>query len=246
MSPLLLLLTLAVYGVAGYLFWRERSVCYLLTLIGGHLAMLLMPLWERAYQLAPADGAGLVLADGVAIAWPVLIYGGVLLVLPALLFYYGLRHRWWPRHYAVLWTGYAVAVLYFAVVDAGLERGNQGLIGLSHLAAAAIVPPTLTQAMLLAGVSLFVLYAMISTRHYGLQMALVPLLLAAIVGSLLFLGILGGPLWVAGLLAQQGVLDERGWLISLATLISLLLVLWGVHLLAAGLHSGRRQHLVWR
>jgi hypothetical protein len=70
--------------------------------------------------------------------------------------------------------------------------------------------------------------------------AVVPLLLSGAVSALLFLGIFASPLWVAGLLEQSGLIVIGGALVSLG------LVFWGVHLLASGLHAGRRQQFVWR
>ncbi len=240
MSPLLLLFTLAVYGLTGYLVWRERSYCYALALFAGHLAMLLTPLWQRAYAVTPLMEGGLSLFGRYNVPWALLLGGGAIMALPAIAFYYGLRHRWWPRHYAIIWAGYAVFVVYFALIEAILERAGTSLFTSTLLLADTIVPASLAQALLLGGVSLGILYTMVSTRHYALEVALLPLLFSGIAASILFLGIFASPLWVAGLLNQQG------WIITIAALVSLALVLWGVHLLANGLHSGRFQQLIWR
>jgi hypothetical protein len=240
MSPLLVLLTLLVYALAGYLLWRERTLCYLLALLGGHFAMLLTPIWQRAYAISPAITGGLSLPGGYEVPWPLFLGGGALVALPALAFYFGLRHRWWPRHYAVIWAAYAVFLVYFALIEALLERAGSPFFTDTLLVRDTIVPASLVQAALLAGVSLFILYTMVSTRHYALQVSIVPLLLSGIVGSLLFLGILAAPLWVAGLLDQSGVI------MTVAAIVTLALIAWGVHLLANGLHAGRQQQLVWR
>lgn len=240
MSSLLVLIVLIIYVLAAVLLWRERSLRYLVMLVAGHVTMLLMPLWQRLYQIDATQGAQLPSFAPFEIGWPVIIGGGVLVALPALVFYYGLRHRWWPRHYAAIWMGYASFVAYFIIIERLMAQIGTSLIAESLVVADARVPGPIVQAVLVAGVSLGMLYALVSTRHYGLNVAIVPLLLSGIVASLLFLGIFASPLWVAGLLGQSGVLATGG------ALVSLLLVLWGVHLLASGLHAGRGQQFVWR
>lgn len=240
MSPLLVLLVLVIYVLAVVLLWRERSLRYLLMLLAGHLAMLLTPLWQRLYEIDPAQGVRLPSLAGVEFSWPIIIGGGPLLALPTLVFYYGLRHRWWPRHYAAIWMGFATFIAYFIIVERLLESSGTVLVAQSLIIADTPIPGALIQAVLLAGVSLGMLYVLVSTRHYGLDVAILALLLSGIVASLLFLGIFASPLWVAGLLGQDGLFATG------AALVSLLLVLWGVHLLASGLHAGRSQQLLWR
>jgi hypothetical protein len=240
MSPLLLIITALVYIVALVLLWRERSLRYLLMLLAGHLTMLLTPIWQRLYAIETVDGASLAQFGRFDLPWSVIVGGGVLLALPPLLFYYGLRHRWWPRHYAAIWTGYLVFVIYFLVAERLLASAGVQLFNDALIVGNTSIPAAIVQAVLVAGVSLGMLYALVSTRHYALEVALLPLLLSGIVASLLFLGIFASPLWVAGLLGQSGLLVASG------ALVSLLLVLWGVHLLASGLHAGRRQQLLWR
>ncbi len=237
---LLVLVTIFIYAAAIALLWRERSLRYLLLLFAGHLAMVLTPAWQRVYQITPADGSGFTLFGRFEVSWTLFINGGPLLVLPALTFYYGLRHKLWPRHYAAIWLAYAVFVIYFLLVESLLERSGAGLFSDALLVDDTILPAEVVQAVLLSGVSLGMLYTLVSTRHYALQVALVPLLLSGVVASLLFLGIFASPLWVSALLGQDGLL------VTIAGLVSLALVLWGVHLLASGLHANRRQQLLWR
>lgn len=240
MSPLLVVGSVLIYAVAIILLWRERSLRYVLMLLAGHLALLLLPLWQLLYQVMPTPAAGLNLLNRYTIPWSVLLGGGPALALPSIIFYYGLRHRWWPRHYAIIWLYYALCVIYFLVLETFLERSGAFLFSSTLIVGNRLIRAELIQAVLLGGVSLGMSYAVISTRHYALQVALVPLLLGGIVAALLFLGIFASPLWVAGLLQQGGLIVTVGALVSLG------LVLWGVHLLASGLHAGRRQRFVWR
>jgi hypothetical protein len=239
MSPLLVLITILIYAVAIVLLVRERSLRYLLMLAAGHITMLLTPIWQVLYGIEPVGG-GLSLPGGFEVPWALLIGGGPLLALPPLLLYYGLRHGWWPRHYAAIWLSYAVFLIYFLLLEAILERSGTGLFSSAVIVEDTFVPAQLVQAILLAGVSLGMAYALVSTRHYALEVAFAPLVLSGMVSAALFLGILASPLWVSGLL------DQRGLIVTSGALVSLLLVLWGVHLLASGLHAGRRQQFVWR
>lgn len=240
MSPLLVVVTLGVYALAIALLWLDRSLRYLLTVLAGHLAMLLVPLWERLYGVDPTAGPQIPILGSIELSWPVVIGGGAVLALPVIVFFAGIRHKLWPRHYAAIWLGYGVFVLYFLLVDWLLERSGASLLTPAALVAGTPVPPVLVQAVLVAGASLGMLYALISTRHYSLSVALLLILLSGLVASLVFLGIFASPLWAAGFLGQSSTVVAAG------ALVSLLLVLWGVHLLAAGLHSARRQQLVWR
>lgn len=240
MSALLLIVTVLVYVAALVLLWRERSLRYLLMLLAGHLAMLLTPIWQRIYAITTVGGMSLAQLGGLELSPSVIIGGGTLLALPPLVFYYGLRHRWWSRHYASIWIGYVVFAIYFLVSEQLLASSGIQLFSDALIVADTTIPPSIVQAVLVAGVSLGMLYALVSTRHYAIEVALLPLLLSGIVASFLFLGIFASPLWVAGLLSQSGLLVTSGALVSLA------LVLWGVHLLASGLHAGRRQQLLWR
>jgi hypothetical protein len=237
---LLVLVSLLVYVAALALLWRERSLRYLLLLFAGHIAMLLTPLWQRVYQITPVAESGLRLFGRFAVPWSLLLVGGSLLAAPPLLFYYGLRHKWWPRHYFAIWLGYAIFIIYFLLIESLLARSNTQLFSDTLLVRETVFPAQVVQAVLLSGVSLGMLYTLVSTRHYALEVAVVPLLLCGVAAALLFFGIFASPLWVSSLLGQSGTLVTVGALVSFG------LVLWGVHLLASGLHVNRGQQLLWR
>lgn len=240
MTVSLMLTTIVSYLLALLLLWRDGSLRYLLILFAGHVLMLLVPLWQQVYQVTPIEGPGPLLLGRFTIPWSLLIGGGPVVALPSLIFYYGLRHRWWSRHYAAIWASYIAFVMYFLFVEAVLVRNGALLFAGGVLLGETSVPAEIIQAVLLGGVSLGMAYTLVSTRHYALQVALVPLLLSGVVAALLFLGIFASPLWVTGLLEQEG------WIVIGGALVSLGLVLWGVHLLASGLHAGRRQQFMWR
>jgi len=172
-----------------------------------------------------------------------IVGGGVVLALPALVVFYGLRHHWWGLHYAWAWGFFLAFTLYFLFVT-GLEtRYNVTLFTRPRLPDGGAIEGLLT-AVLLAGISFGLLYAFVTTRHYSLQIAVVPLLASGLAASTLLIGLLCSPFWVARLLYERANLRDQ--LVLGAALVSLLLVLWAVHLLASGLHAGRRQRLQWR
>ena len=240
MTTSLLLITLLSYLLALFVLWREGSLRYLLILLAGHMLMLLVPFWQQVYEVTPIEGVGPSLFGRFTIPWSLLIGGGPVVALPSLIFYYGLRHGWWSRHYLAIWMSYISFVMYFLFVEAVLVRNGALLFAGGVILGERAIPAEIIQAVLLGGVSLGMAYTLVSTRHYALQVALVPLLLSGVVAALLFLGIFASPLWVMGLLKQEG------WMVIGSALVSLALVLWGVHLLASGLHAGRRQQFMWR
>ena len=48
-----ILASVAIYALAIYLWWRERSPNYFVALLGGHLAVLLSPFWQALSHLNP-------------------------------------------------------------------------------------------------------------------------------------------------------------------------------------------------
>jgi hypothetical protein len=238
--PLLTLLVVATYAGALYLIYADRSVRPLLLLLAGSVATLLQPLWGRLYGTGPSL-PGSVIRVGESVTFPLwtLVGGGVLLALPAFIVMHGLRHRWGVQHYAAAWGFFLAFILFFFVVDAFETRQGLAIFARPELPDADL-PQSLLRALLLAGISFGLLYSFVSTRHYAMQIAFVPLLISGFAASLLLLGILCSPFWVARLLRQS----DRVELVGAA--IGVLLVLWAIHLLASGFHAGRQQRLQWR
>ena len=240
MLPLLSVLIVAAYAAAIYLYWADRSLRPLLLLIAGSIATLSQPLWGRLFA-SPATVPGSVLRVGTSFTIPfwTLLGGGVVLAIPALVVIYGLRHRWWSQHYAAAWTFFLVFVFFFLLFDRLETRSRIALFVRPQIPRDGMAE-SLLEAVLLAGISFGMLYTFVSTRHYALQIAFLPLLLSGLAASLLLFGILCSPFWVARLRDQP----DRVLLIGAG--ISALLVLWAIHLLASGLHAGRMQRLQWR
>ncbi len=238
--PLLTLLVLATYAAAAYLLYADRSLRPLLLLLAGSIATILQPLWGRLYGLGPSMPGNVIrVGESVTLPFWTVIGGGVLLALPALVVMYGLRHRWWIQHYAAAWGFFLAFIFFFFIVDGFETRLGIAVFARPELPERGLAQ-ALLRALLLAGISFGLLYSFVSTRHYAMQIALLPLFASGLAASVLLLGILCSPFWVARLLRQS----ERVELIGAG--ISVLLVLWGIHLLASGFHAGRMQRLQWR
>ena len=240
MVLVLMILSFAAYGLAAYLLWADRSLRPLLLLLAGSVATLTQPLWARLFNnSAVVPGNIIRVGEFFNVPFWTVIGGGVLLALPVLFVLYGLRHRWWVQHYATAWGFFIAFVLYFLISEVLQNRSNLSLFVRPLLPGGGLAE-TILQAVLLAGISFGMLYTFVSTRHYGLEIALFPMLLSGFATTLLLFGVLCAPYWVARFLQQS----DRILLAS--AVVSILLVLWAIHLLASGLHAGRTQRLQWR
>ena len=212
-------LTLIVYVVAVYLLWTDRSLRPLLLLLSGSIATLPQPLWGRLLG-GTSNVPGNVIRFGETAMVPfwTVLGGGVLLAIPPLVVAYGLRHGWWRQHYVAVWAFFLTFVLFFLSVEALQSRSNIELFARVELPRAPRAE-SLLNAVLLAGISLGLLYTFVATRHFGLQIAVIPLLLAGLAASLLLIGILCSPFWVARLLDQP----ERIVLVGAAVSAALVL-----------------------
>ena len=240
MVTVLTVLVAAAYVVAAIVCVLDRSLRPPLLLMAGTITTVLEPLWGRLLGIGPFV-PGDILRVGTTYTVPIwtLLGGGVLLALPPLVIAYGLRHHWWVQHYAVAWVFFISFVLFFLFVMVLESRWGVMFFARPQLPRSGL-PETLLQAFLLAGISYGILYTFVATRHYALRIAFVSLLASGLAASVLLLGILCSPFWVARLLHQ------RDQIVLLGAGVSVLLVVWAIHLLASGLHEGRRQHLQWR
>jgi hypothetical protein len=240
MVPLLVILTIVAYLLAAFFFWSDRSFRPLILLLAGSIATLSQPVWGRLLGTAP-DVPGSVIRAGTFFTLPFWTFlgGGVLLALPPMLVAYGLRHRWWSAHYAAAWAFFTGFVLFF-LIEIALETRSETIIFARPRLPRPGLPEALFEAVMLATISFGLLYTFVSTRHYALQIAFLPLLISGLAASFLFIGILCSPYWVASLLQQ------RDQVVLVGAAISVALVVWSIHLLASGLHAGRRQRLQWR
>ena len=250
-----ILLTLGAYGLAIYLWWRERSPNYLIALIAGNLISLLSPLWQSLYGFSYASRlpALYMLLDHplprtiFLAAWTIM--------LPPLAIFYLYRHRWWVSGYATGLLTFARFVIYFLVVEmTGVRAGwwcysgrtalPFGLIpaGQSIQEAASCYGPTLSfglpvtlLAALMNGlIALGLLSALLLTHRYAWSSLIFILLPIPLLLSLFVHGLLGAPLYAALLLQAQA-----SWAGAIGLLGTLGLLAWGAHIVAGSLSQQR-------
>ena len=240
------LLTLCVYALAIYLWWHERMPNYFVALLGGHLAVLLSPVWQALYGFTYNESFAIFYRFGssgglqalarlqaYALPRPVFIAGWAIMLGPLLVFYLFL-HRWWFPGYLTSLLTFALFVLYHLFVEiVGLRQGWWHYSG-------AVLPLGLTQPVLAALmnglVSLGALAALLLTRRYALTSLLAIVLPIPLALSLLVHGLLGAPLYTTLLLQAQSWAGAIGLIGTLGLLAS------GVHIIAGSLEQPRE----WR
>jgi hypothetical protein len=248
------LLTLGVYGLASYLWWREHSPNYLIALVAGNLVSLLSPLWQSLYGFAyDARLPALYTLLGHPLPRTIFLAAWTIM-LPPLVIFYLFRHRWWLSGYATGLLTFTLFVIYHLVIETFGVRagwwcysGQTSLpFGLLPAAQAATVPScygpplsfglpvTLLAALMNGLVSLGLLSALLLTHRYAWTSLVFILLPIPLLLSLFVNGLLGAPLYAALLLQAQA-----SWAGALGLLGTLGLLAWGAHIVAGSLNQGR-------
>jgi hypothetical protein len=233
----LFVLTLGICGLAVFLGLRERTFIYIVALVAGSLGTLPTPIWQLLYRFSynPQYPALLEFLEYPLPA--VVVLAGWTTMIPPLLVLYLASHRWWFGSYLTLMLTYILFVLYHLMIESiGTRAGWWSY---------ALVPalpfglqPTLIAALMNGLTTLGVLAALLLTRHYALSSLLVFLLPAPLVLQVLVQGMLGAPLYTVLQLDA-----ETGWAGALGLGGTLILVLWGAHILAGTVTDQRSR---WR
>jgi hypothetical protein len=246
-----IILTLAIYGLAIYLIWAERSYNYLIALISGNLLSLLSPLWQSLYGFSYSNDfatwftfLGNPLPSIIfTVAWTV--------VLPPLIIFYLYRHNWWISNYTTAMITFVAFVLYFQLLEMiGVRAGwwcYSGTTALPFIVSStptAIsntcfgptlafgLPVTLLSAIMNGLIALGTLSALILTSRYAWTSLLVIVLPIPLLLSLFVNGLLGAPLYSALLLQAQA-----SWAGALGMLGTLGLLIWAAHIVASALNQ---------
>lgn len=232
------LFTLGIYGLAGWLYWRDGSINYLIALAAGHLASLPSPLWQLLYRFSydPAMGA-LYTALDRSLPWAIFL-GAWMIMLPPLAVFHLYRLRWWSPSYSSALLTFAVFVLYFLLIETIGQRA--GWWRYSQLSA----PPLGMSMTLLAGlmnglVALGALSALILTRRYAWLSLLTVLLPAPLVLSIFVHGLLGAPFYTVVLLQGNQLLSVESWAAAIGLLGTMGLLFAAAHTVASVL-AGQR------
>jgi hypothetical protein len=238
-----ILITVVVYALAIYLWWRERTPNYVVALLGGHLAVLLSPVWQALYGFTYnndfavlyrfGSGGGLqalTRLQAYALPRPIFLGAWLMMLAPAVVFYL-FRHRWWFPGYLTSLLTFVLFVLFHLLIETiGIREGWWRYSG-------ATLAFGLTQQLLAALmnglVSLGALAALLLTRRYSLTSLLTIVLPIPLALNLLVHGLLGAPLYTALLLHAQSWAGAIGLIGTLGLLAS------GVHIVAGTLEQPR-------
>lgn len=240
MEAVVILLTLAAYGLAIFLWVREHTPNYLVALLGAHLAAVLSPFWQALYGFSYDASMAAVYRLAIharlqsfiplqeyALPRTVLL-GAWVGLLPALIVFYLFRHRWWFPGYVTSLLTFSLFVVYHLLIEIITLR--QGWLRYTGGALLPLGVPHLLLSALMGGlVTLGVLAALLLTRRYSLVSLLWIVLPIPLALGLLVYGLLGAPLYTALLLQAQSWAGAIGLVGTLGLLIS------GAHIVAGSL-----------
>ena len=240
MEIFIILLTLCAYGLAIFLWVRERTPNYMVAMLGAHLAVLLSPFWQALYgfaydeampELYHVGGDGRFLAflpmGPYALPRPIFLIAWVGMA-PALAVFYLFRHRWWfPGYVTSLLTFVLFVVFHLLIETVGVRQGWVHYTRVDLLPFG--VPQPLLSALMNGLVSLGSLAALLLTRRYALTSLLLIVLPIPFALTLLVNGLLGAPLYTALILQAQSWAGAIGLVGTLGLLAS------GAHIVAGSL-----------
>ena len=249
-----ILLTVGVYGLAAYLWWREHSANYVMALLAGNLMALLSPLWQSLYGFSyNSQLPALFMLLGHPLPRTIFMAAWTIM-LPPLVIFYLYRHNWWYSSYATGLLTFALFVVYFLVIEmSGVRAGwwcysgrtslPLGLLQLGQPVTAQTCygPPlsfglsvTFLAALMNGLVALGLLSALLLTHRYAWTSLVFILLPIPLLLSLFVNGLLGAPLYAALVLQAQA-----SWAGALGLLGTLGLLAWGAHIVAGSLGQQR-------
>lgn len=228
----IVLLTLAAYGLATWLWLNERTPNFLLALVAGHLSALPSPLWQALYRFS-YDERFTPLLTLVGRPLPLIIFVAAwTIMLPPLIVFYLYRHDWWLPSYTSGLLTFVMFVFYHWLIETiGMRAGWWRFDAATQLPLG--LPMALFSALMNALIGLGALSTLILTQRYAwlsLLMVLVPMPVAL---SLFVNGLLGAPLYTALLLRNNLLLDAESWAGAIGAVGTLGLLLWGAHMVAS-------------
>lgn len=240
MEVSVILLTLCAYGLAIFLWVRERTPNYTIAMLGAHFAALLSPLWQALYgftyddQLPElyhwgGDGRflGLLQIQAYAMPRPIFLIAWVG-IAPALVVFYLFRHRWWFPGYITSLLTFVLFVVYHLLIETIGVR--QGWVHYTRTDVMPFgVPPQLLSALMNGLISLGALAALLLTRRYALSSLILIVLPIPLALTVLVYGLLGAPLYTALILQAQSWAGAIGLVGTLGLLAS------GAHIVAGSL-----------
>ncbi|KAB8141910.1 hypothetical protein F8S13_17415 [Chloroflexia bacterium SDU3-3] len=234
MQLVITILTVVLFALSVYLWWREHSPMYCIALFAGMFGTLASPLWQLLYRFSydPALGRAVAyLGFGVP---GVVVMGGWLLVLPALLIFYLTRVGWWFSGYLSGWLAFVLFVVFHMLIEV---FGTKAM-WFSYDSAVYLpfgIQLAVISALMNALITLGTLSVLILSQRYALTSLLLILLPTPLVLSLFIHGLLGAPLYATLFLQLHRI--TSGWATSIGVLGTIGLLAWGAHTMASVLAS---------
>lgn len=232
----IILLTLGVYGLAGWLWWTERTSNYLVALLAGHLGSLPSPLWQRLYQFS-YDAQWTPMFTFLDQPLPTSVFiAAWTMMLPSLVVLYLYQKHWWFPGYIPGLLTFAIFVFYHLLIETlGTGAGWWTYTGTNALPLGLQV--TFLSSLMNGLVSLGLLSVLLLTRRYAWKSLLLILLPMPLVLSLFVNGLLGAPLYTV--LWLREVLQVQGWAAAIGMIGTLGLLLWAAHIVAGSIENQR-------
>lgn len=235
MEAAVVLLTLACYSCAYFLWWRYGTPIFFFTLLAGHVGALASPLWMILYGVAyRTDLAVLSVVLDQPLLRAVFIASAWYYTLPAMVIFALYRFQWWSPGYVAGLITYGCFVLYhlaLEVIGLRLNLWSYSAIGALPFG----VPHALLSALMAALISLGLLYVLLIVERFAWASKLLVLVPGVLLLSLVVYGVLGAPLWFARLLSAQELLATQNWAVSIGMVSTVILLVWAIHIIAHGL-----------
>ncbi|MFP4441472.1 MAG: hypothetical protein ACLFVO_29945 [Chloroflexaceae bacterium] len=231
MEAVVVLVTLACYGLAGFLTWRYQTPLFVFILLSGHIGALGSPLWSYLYNVFyQSDLVVMTTLLDVPLFRMVFIASAWFYTLPSMIVFALYRAHWWFPNYLSVVLTYAVFLFYHLIIETlGLR------LSLWYYATTVELPfgfsHALISAVMAALISLALLHVLLIVYRFSWSSMLLVLLPTTLVLSLLVHGVLGAPLWIAQLLTVQS------WATLIGLVTTLALLLWAGHIVARGLEQ---------
>ncbi len=216
-----------LYAGALYVGWQQRLPVFVSGVISGQVGVLAAPLWAVLYQSSYQETlsrVGLVLGQPFVVlvflagTWYFTLPG---LVLVAVYAWYG----WQPRYLQALLV-FAAVMLYHVLLESTALN-----MGLWQYASQVTLPFNISHALISTAMSAVISFAgsyvLLLVARAGTSSLLYVALPAFLLLAVLVRGILGAPFW---LMLQAAPTAPP--IVTLATLVTLLLLAWAVHIVA--------------
>lgn len=232
------LLTIVCYGLTLYLWWLRRTPVFTFTLVAGHLAALLSPLWSFFYGGSYAPELTILFEiAGATIYKPVFIASSWFYSLPVLIIFYLYGSHWWFSGYITGLITFITFFFYHLLIEIVGIR-----LDIWSYAAAPDLPLGIGHALLTvimaALISLGQLYVVLLFHRYAWVSMFIAILPSTLLLSLLVRGLLGSPLWISLLLKAES------WAADIGMICTLGLLGWGLHIIVWGLARVDKEILV--